>query len=280
METIMSLPDELLEGVKSSLLSLPSSESMPTEILQTLEASGLATAQLQPTDFGRKLIHCLLSEQKQRGDEFQELMQIAHYGRESRVLDVGCGVGALLRFLARLCPALESIGVDKDAAAVAWAARVAQKKGIAFCLGSADSLPFRDKWFTHVICRNAITYMHQRRAIRELCRVLKPNGYLCLRFYTVRCDLHQLYLHVCRLQDCRALPGTLGSLFFGSVNELSGWQPIRHGSLWGRAFASVRGISAILKEHDCAVVHVEESRGCPKFWGASTQTSLLARKLA
>ena len=51
---------------------------------------------------------------------------------------------------------------------------------------AAESLPFRDSTFDLVICRLALPYTHNARAIAEMARVLTPGGAVLLKFHHAR----------------------------------------------------------------------------------------------
>ncbi len=100
---------------------------------------------------------------------------------ESRILDVGCGSGALDRLLAeRLGPAARIDAVDvnpfflSEAAALADAADLGQR--IRFGVGSAVELPFADNTFDCVYSVTVLEECDAGRAIAEMVRVAKPGG--------------------------------------------------------------------------------------------------------
>lgn len=90
-----------------------------------------------------------------------------------RVLDVGCGTGTALIFLARYGSAE---GIDVDAEAIEYCharglRRVTQ--------GSAEQLPFDDASFDLVTALDVIEHTDDDlRALREIARVTRPGGHL------------------------------------------------------------------------------------------------------
>jgi ubiquinone/menaquinone biosynthesis C-methylase UbiE len=94
-----------------------------------------------------------------------------------RVLDVGCGSGALLRQMnARLPNAIELVGVDPAIEMV----RIAQDRaeGIEqFVQANAEQLPFEDHHFDLVVSTSSFDHWRdQLRGITEVERVLHPSG--------------------------------------------------------------------------------------------------------
>lgn len=105
-----------------------------------------------------------------------------------RVLDVGCGAGQML------IPFLEKTG------AVCFGADVAEDLGkvskhlsgqkefagrIGFLRSVGEDLPFADESFDVVLCRLALPYMNNRRAIAEIARVLRPDGVFFLKTHAL-----------------------------------------------------------------------------------------------
>ena len=65
----------------------------------------------------------------------------------SRLLDVGCGPGEVLVRLATIAPAIETTGLDVDAAMIAGARRKAEEfgsDGPSFVVADVASMPFAD----------------------------------------------------------------------------------------------------------------------------------------
>jgi len=111
------------------------------------------------------------------------------------VLDVGCGAGQELLPFVRDGGAM-GVGIDIAPSA----GHVARKKLAAhapearvhFLRGSAEDLSFPDGVFDAVICRLALPYTNNARALAEASRVLRPGGRYLLKIHGVRWYLHLL----------------------------------------------------------------------------------------
>jgi ubiquinone/menaquinone biosynthesis C-methylase UbiE len=98
-----------------------------------------------------------------------------------RVLDVGCGTGALLRQMnARLPNVLELIGVDPAVEMVRLARERAE--GVEqFIQANAEQLPFADGHFDLVVSTSSFDHwVDQQRGVDEVARVLHPDGLFVL----------------------------------------------------------------------------------------------------
>lgn len=99
-----------------------------------------------------------------------------------RLLDVGCGVGHLLAWLAthtaRAGRPVACHGVDLSFNSL----RAARRAGLlAVSVGDAAHLPYRDASFDRVVCNGAAHHLPDLpAALRELFRVLQPGGRLVL----------------------------------------------------------------------------------------------------
>lgn len=102
-----------------------------------------------------------------------------------RVLDVGCGAGQeLLPFAEKTEAFCVGIDVAPELGSVTrefYAAMKVDEKRTAFTRSMGENLPFADACFDVVLCRVALPYMHNRRTISEVARVLRPNGIFLLK---------------------------------------------------------------------------------------------------
>ncbi len=99
--------------------------------------------------------------------------------RERRVLDVGCGSGALLGWLAR--QGAEPFGLDPEAERLTEAAM--RVPGARLVRGTGELLPFPRASFDYVVYFNSLHHLPPNAmdsALAEAFRVLRPTGRLAI----------------------------------------------------------------------------------------------------
>lgn len=176
------------------------------------------------------------------------------------VLDLGCGPGQdLIPFIENtgaLC-----FGVDEAAALGKVALPFFKKHGldgrVQFVRSSAESLPFADGSFDLVLCRVALPYMHNKRAIAEMARVMCPRGILLLKVHAPSFYWSMLKSRASSL-DPRQLAYPLISIGHGVWHELTGHQA--SGSFWKgkEIFQSRRFLKRELRRHGLRIVSETE----------------------
>ena len=96
---------------------------------------------------------------------------------KKRILEIGCGPGALTQSLARWYPNSEVIGTDRDSAFIQFARL--QAPDIQFMEANATALPFENHSFDVVISNTLQEHIEPSKFFGEQHRVLKPGG-VCL----------------------------------------------------------------------------------------------------
>ena len=136
--------------------------------------------------------------------------------REDRLLDVGCGTGALLERLAATQPAAQLAGVDPVPEMLA-SARRKLPSAVALRPGWAEQLPFDDSQFDIVVSCNMFHFIDRPvDALGEIRRVLQPGGRLvitdwcgdywaCRLFEQYQRLLGRAHARIYRARDCRRL---------------------------------------------------------------------------
>ena len=99
-----------------------------------------------------------------------------------RLLDVGCGTGALLRQARARVPEVDLAGIDPAHGMVSTAhARWNAGRPAAFLNAAVERLPFVDESFDLVVSTISFHHWHDQKAgLTEIRRVLAPGGALVL----------------------------------------------------------------------------------------------------
>lgn len=111
------------------------------------------------------------------------LIEQANFTDGQRVLDLACGTGTLAVLIKEANPKTDVTGIDGDAKILAIADKKAAKKGvnIQFDKGLSFELPYADESFERVVSSlffHHLTREDKLKTLREVLRVLKPNGEL------------------------------------------------------------------------------------------------------
>lgn len=97
--------------------------------------------------------------------------------RDLKILEIGCGPGALAGALHRWYPRAEITAVDRDSEFIRFARE--HESGIEFVEGDATTLPFADGQFNVTISNTVAEHIEPSLFYGEQLRVLKPGG-ICL----------------------------------------------------------------------------------------------------
>ena len=104
---------------------------------------------------------------------------------DMRILDVGCGPGTITMDLAAMVPLGEVIGLDPEPTVLDKARTDAAARGlqnVQFEVGNVHNLSHSDNTFDVVHGHQILQHAGQPvEALKEMCRVLKPNGILACR---------------------------------------------------------------------------------------------------
>ncbi|MFV2121703.1 methyltransferase domain-containing protein [Streptomyces sp. Act-28] len=124
-------------------------------------------------------------EGRRLGDQADTLARLLHAGTAypagSRVLELGCGVGAQTAHLLRSSPRAHIVAVDRSEESLARArahiAGLAPDARVEWHRADVFDLPFADAEFDHVFVCFVLEHLPDpRRALAGLRRVLRPGG--------------------------------------------------------------------------------------------------------
>lgn len=117
-----------------------------------------------------------------RENEFKtKLVEQANVQAEQKVLDVGCGTATLTIALKKSCPEAAVYGLDGDGKILSIARKKIQRENVEVFLeqGFSNSLPYESGSFDCVVSSlffHHLTPENKKETLREIWRVLKPNG--------------------------------------------------------------------------------------------------------
>ena len=100
----------------------------------------------------------------------------------ARILEIGCGTGAVTRTLARALDVGEVVGLDPGRLFIEQARRRAEgMRGVSFVLGDGRELPFDEGSFDAVVCHTSLCHIPGPEAVlAESLRVTRPDGWLAI----------------------------------------------------------------------------------------------------
>jgi arsenite methyltransferase len=113
-----------------------------------------------------------------------ELMSLCHVENAREVLNVGCGIGVGVAYIAHKF-GCNVIGVDISEKMIEWSRLRAREEKVQdkvkFQVANVVDLPFEDNRFDAVIVESVLAFVEDKsRAIRECIRVTRPGGYVGL----------------------------------------------------------------------------------------------------
>lgn len=180
---------------------------------------------------------------------FDRYVQRLVLSPSAKVLEIGCGTGAMMRRLARVeAFSGTAIGLDQSPAFIAAAARYASQEGVdrwvQFRVGDAHELEFPQAFFDTVIAHTVISHVTEpERVLREMARVVRPGGTMVI-FDGDYCSLTYAYADrdLGRRMDVALANATFNNPWI--VRELPSLLPrlgLKLENAWGDAVAEVGG---------------------------------------
>lgn len=109
----------------------------------------------------------------------ERLLQQLGITPQMRVLDLGCGVGATCRYLARKYRCAV-VGLDRDPEMIRKArarSRARRYRGIEYCVADANATGIEDDSFDRIVVQSVACFNHKPTLLGEITRILKPGGW-------------------------------------------------------------------------------------------------------
>lgn len=103
--------------------------------------------------------------------------------RKAKILDIGTGPGLLAKEFALRSKEFGVVGIDFSPIAIKLARKNCRGlKNVNFLVGNAYQLPFPNKSFDMVLCKDTLHHFsNPKKALKEMIRVLKKDGLLYLQ---------------------------------------------------------------------------------------------------
>lgn len=157
---------------------------------------------------------------------------------DERLLDVACGTGELERRLLAHWPGVHAVGVDLSLGMLNHAAMKAFGPQVAWLCAKSSQLPFAAGTFDVVICASSFHYFREPdQALREMRRILRPNGMLVLVDWCddfLSCRLCSMWLRMTDPAFCRMYGmESLGRLLAAADLPVERADHFRVGWIWG-----------------------------------------------
>lgn len=105
------------------------------------------------------------------------IVNMCSIAEEDWVLDLGCGTGLLTQVIEEKTKRVVGLDLTREMLDEAQLQSKKKDKSVLYILGDAEKLPFLDGQFDCVMTRLTIHHFPQPiKIVKELARVLKPNG--------------------------------------------------------------------------------------------------------
>jgi len=159
--------------------------------------------------------------------EWRSISEWLNLDEGDKVLDVACGDGILsLKIAERGCSVC---GIDISENAINRASQLAKRDKISceFQVGDAECLPYADGCFDKIVSSSSLEHFQDDvKALREMNRVLKPNGIIMLTTDSLSYLIndrtkqkHSKIANVVNYYDSEKLEKRLASCGFGMIKS-------------------------------------------------------------
>ncbi len=173
-----------------------------------------------------------------------------------RVLDIGCGAGQEMVPFAKkknsYCVGID-IGEELGRIGIPFVKQLGTKNQISFTRGLGEQLPFADTSFDLVICRVALPYMDNKKAIAEVSRILRPGGSFFLKTHAPAFYIEMIKTGLSAF-ELRRVAYALICLAAGIWHILTGIRP--NSGFWAQkeVFQTKRSLLSELKKNRLKII--------------------------
>lgn len=109
------------------------------------------------------------------------LKKIRFMGKNSILLDAGCGVGHWSVASALLNKSIKAVDIQEKYLKIGkLIAKKYRLQNIEFKKARTERLPYPDEYFDFILCYSVWMYTDKEKSLKEFCRVLKPGGRIYL----------------------------------------------------------------------------------------------------
>ena len=160
----------------------------------------------------------------------ERLLQSLDLTSESRLLDLGCGVGSTTRHVARKY-GCEAVGIDQDAQMIERARRRSGGKRyprLSYHVMDGNAMEFADASFDWVVLQSVACFNDKLRLLREVRRVLKPCGRIALNEVTWMRSPTEKVVRVTRATVCETFGGAMLEGHWLDLLKQAGFDVVSH----------------------------------------------------
>jgi SAM-dependent methyltransferase len=160
----------------------------------------------------------------------ERMLKLLELDAESRVLDLGCGVGSTTRLVRRRHDC-SIVGIDRDPEMIAKAkrrSRARRYRGIRYEVMDGGAMSFPDGSFDVVIVQSVACFNDKQSLLSEVWRILKPGGRVALNEVTWLRQPSEGVAKVTRATVCETFGGALLPEEWIEVLGRVGFTELRH----------------------------------------------------
>jgi len=160
----------------------------------------------------------------------ERMLNLLDLTAESRLLDLGCGVGSTTRYVARKY-GCEAVGIDRDAEMIEQARRRSGEKRYArvhYQVMNGTAMEFADDSFDCVVLQSVACFNDKLPLLLEARRVLKPSGRIALNEVTWMQSPSDKVARVTRATICETFGGAMLARHWLDLLKEAGFDVVSH----------------------------------------------------